>query len=186
MPCTQACPPAHWLFAVHALQAPAMQARPEGLWLGSSGLVVLQSAYVVHAAHTPERHACPLVQSARDWHAPQNEPFTHPSPGWQSAAVEHSHDPLEQVAVGPHWLPDVHAPQTPAVQTLPASQSPFDVQAGVQIPEAHASPEAQSLVTEQVHSNVVWVAVHTALGPHWPSDAHRPHVPPEQTWPAAH
>ena len=52
------------------------------------------------------------------------------------------------------------------MHTEPSWQLLFDVQAGVQIPEAHASPEAQSPLTEHVHWNVEWVAVHWALGPH--------------------
>jgi len=62
----------------------------------------------------------------------------------------------------------------------------FPWQAGVQTPDAQASSVAQSLLTEQVHSNVVWVAVHCAWGPHCALDEQLPHVPPAHTLPAGH
>jgi hypothetical protein len=62
----------------------------------------------------------------------------------------------------------------------------FEWQAGVQRPEAQASPEAQSLLTLHVHCKVECVAVHWALGPHWLFDAQGPQDPPAQTCPAGH
>jgi hypothetical protein len=56
----------------------------------------------------------------------------------------------------------------------------------VQTPEAQASPDAQSLLTEHSHCTVVWVAMHTALGPHCASVVHSAHDPFVQTWPAGH
>jgi hypothetical protein len=187
VPLTQACPPPHWLLAEHEPQAPWTQASPPDCCVGPNAPIWLQSAYVEHAAHAPAIHACPFAQSAPDWHAPHCPTFArHPSPDWQSAAVEHEHTPLWQVAVGPHCEPDVHAPQTPAVHTLPRSQSMFEWQAGAQTPESHASPVAQSVLTEHVHCNVECVAVHWALGPHWLFDAQAPQDPPLQTSPAGH
>jgi hypothetical protein len=73
-------------------------------------------------------------------------------PGWQSAGLAQLHDPLWQVADGPlpHCALDVHDPQTPATHAWPLLQSAFLVHAGVQMPEAQASPEAQSPLTEHV------------------------------------
>jgi hypothetical protein len=45
-------------------------------------------------------------------------------------------------------------------------QSLFEPQAAVQSPETQTSPDAQLALTAHVHSNVVCVAVHLALGPH--------------------
>jgi hypothetical protein len=65
-------------------------------------------------------------------------------------------------------------------------QPVFPWQAGVQTPDAQASSLAQSLLTEQVHSNVVCVAVHCAMGPHCALDEQLPHAPPAHTLPAGH
>jgi hypothetical protein len=168
------------------LHVPLMHAYPVGA--PPDEPVSLQSANDVHAAHTPATHACPLEQLAGDWHLPHSPPNSpiHPSPDRQLVDAVHEHDPPWHVAVGPHWLPVVQAPQTPAVHTCPWLQSLLEAHAGVHIPAAHASPVAQSLLTVQVHSIVECVAVQAALGPHWLFVEQFPHFPAEQIWPAAH
>jgi hypothetical protein len=132
-------------------------------------------------------HACP-AQSVLDWQTPHCPPSTQPCPGWQSAGVEQEHEPFWQFAVAPepHWLFAVQAPQIPATHAEPVSQPLFEVQAGVQMPDAHTSPDAQSLLAEHVHSNVVCVGVHWALGPHWLFVEQAPQAPATQTWPVVH
>lgn len=113
-------------------------------------------------------------------------PWRHPSPDTHSVAEEQEQEPPAHVAVGPHCVLVVQAPQTPDVHTCPWLQSLFEAHAGVHSPAAHASPDAQSLDAVHVHWIVECVAVHFALGPHWLSDAHSVHAPPEQILPAAH
>ena len=132
-------------------------------------------------------HVCPTAQSLLVPQAPQAPP-TQPCPGSQSATLVHAQLPAlhAAVAAGPHCVPSVHAPQTPATQTEPGLQPLFDVQAGAQSPDAQASPAAQSVLTVHVHSSVVCVAVHWALGPHCRFEVHAPQVPAVQTCPAGH
>jgi hypothetical protein len=146
----------------------------------------LQSAFFVHAAQTPAMHVCPLAQSVPLVHLPHWLPPTQPSPGSQSEAFEHEQPPPWHVAVGPHCMPVVHCPQTPAVHTWPWSQSTFEPHAGVHVPDAQASPVAQSPLEEQEQYRLECVAVHWALGPHWSFVEQLPHVPPLHTSPAGH
>src|SRR5260370_29710604 len=95
VPITHACPPAHWLFEVHAVHAPLAQICPLGdapNANGSDELEDVQSALVEQAVHTPLMHACPLAQSVPDRHAPHWPP-THPWPDWHPAAVVHVQEP---------------------------------------------------------------------------------------------
>jgi len=69
VPATQAVPPPHWLFSVHATHAPLMQARPEGL--PGPSTTILQSENVVHAAQTLLMHACPFLHE-------NGPPIAHP------------------------------------------------------------------------------------------------------------
>jgi hypothetical protein len=82
--------------------------------------------------------------------------------------VEQAQDPPWQCAVAddPHCVSAVHGPQTPATHASLLPQSLFEEQAGVQMPEAQASPGAQSLLAEHVQCTVECVATHSALGPH--------------------
>jgi hypothetical protein len=117
VPCTHASPPPHWLLVVHAPQAPFTHARPGAPAIEPprlKGLIGLHSVYAEQGLQTPPLHTC-VPQSAFDWHAPQ-VPLTQLSPVWQSAAVEHLHDPLGQLvdAPLPHCALDVQDPQTPA------------------------------------------------------------------------
>jgi hypothetical protein len=62
VPWTQARPPPHWLFDVHATHDPATQTRPLGPMERSGPMAWLQSAHVEHAAHTPSKQFWPA------WH----------------------------------------------------------------------------------------------------------------------
>jgi hypothetical protein len=170
------------------VHVPLTHARPATPWFGRPpNPETLQSANVEQGPHRPAAHPCPASQSAVDWQAPQARNVAeHPSPDAQSEAVVHAQLPPWHVAPGPHCVFDVQGPQTPAVHTSPMLQPAFDAHAGVHTPDAHVSPPAQSLLAEHVHSTVVCVAVHWALGPHWSSAEHVPQAPPAQTWPAWH
>ncbi len=183
--------------AEHAPHDPLTQARP-GICPSKLGL--LQSSNVEQPRHTPPAQAWPFAQSAIVSQTPHVPP-TQPWPGWQSFAVEQVHDPILHFALGPHWLSAAHGPQTPAggppsissarppsdalPQTPPELQSLFELHAAAQRPETQASPEAQSLLIEHVHSNFVCVGVHCALGPHWLFEVQFVQVPPLQICPGS-
>ena len=59
-------------------------------------------------------------------------------------------------------------------------------ESGVQTPDEHPSPVAQSLSSEQVHCSDVCVAVHVADGPHCESAVQVVQAWLTQTWPALH
>jgi hypothetical protein len=122
VPVTQAIPPPHWLFAVHAKQPPSTQASPDGATRGPSYGNWLQSAKLVQDPHVSLMHVCPSGQ-ARQGGALEHPPETQVSPGAQSASAEQVHQyPVwvaAQVAPGPHWLSEVQA-----TQALPTHTSP--------------------------------------------------------------
>lgn len=107
VPCTHACPPSHWLFAVHAVHAPLTQTSPLGELPNTNCPDCVQSAFLVHDVHTPWRHVCPLAQSVPVWHLLHSLPL-HPCPVAQAAAVLHMHAPPWQFPAAPHWLSLVH------------------------------------------------------------------------------
>jgi hypothetical protein len=59
VPWTQARPPPHWLFDVHAVHDPATQTSPLGPMLSSGPMRWLQSAHVEHAAQTSLKQLWP-------------------------------------------------------------------------------------------------------------------------------
>jgi hypothetical protein len=184
VPSTHAWPPPHWLLAVHATHAPSTHASSVASPRSNSLGTDKQSAYVWHAVHTLFTHACPSAQSPTDWHAPHSpNGCRQPCPGWHWLALVHEQAPLHD-PLGPHWSLDVHAPQTPSTQACPSAHEELDAHAGVQMPEAQASPLAQSPFTLHVHWTDEWVAVHVADGPHCASLEQLPHTPPLHTSPA--
>jgi len=77
VPPTQAIPPPHWLFAVHAVHAPSMQTSPEGPWLGPAKPDTrLQSVNVEHGPHVLLTHAFPVAHSVPG--RPDSHPLTGP------------------------------------------------------------------------------------------------------------
>lgn len=147
VPCTQACPPSHWLFDVHAVHAPPTHTCPLGTEPKGCPAWV-QSAFLEHAVQTPAMQVWPFAQSEPDWQVPHKPPSTHPCPVWQLAALLQEQIPPEQVPAEPHCESDVHWPQTPPTQALPAEQSWLVAHEVVQVPDAHACPVAQSLLAE--------------------------------------
>lgn len=144
-----------------------MQARPGGGWGVPKGCV-LQSWKVVQGPQVPLMQACPF------WHSLPGPPTLHPvrpekeqTPDWhdspdvQSVSWVHVHCIPEcvaaQVAVGPHWLFEVHAWQVWPMQTSPALHWLLVVQVeqplmhsaqtstGLHIPNWQNKPTPQSL-----------------------------------------
>jgi hypothetical protein len=138
VPCTQAWPPSHWAFVVHATHAPLMQASPLGDVPRPSSPAWMQSPFVEHAPHRPAMQVWPFAQSDPDWQVPHSLPFTQPCPAWQEAAVEQVQVPPLHVPLDPQSPFDAQAPQTPALQTCPLWQSKAVWQAVVHVPPAHA------------------------------------------------
>jgi hypothetical protein len=151
-PAPQRCPDEHWESVEHA-QKPSMQFPLDPHW-----------AFVTQVPHVPPTQASPPPHWLLDEHA-AHAPSMHASPpdvpipagcSLQSANVEQGpHAPFL------HTCPEGHPGKHPALGST-----------GVQTPEEHVSPEAQSPSTEQVHSIAVWVAAHCAVGPHWLSNVH--------------
>jgi hypothetical protein len=143
--------------------------------------LVPHCASVTHVPHVPVTHAMPPPHWLLAVHAEQT-PLMHASPigacGLPKGCVLQSRN-VE------------HGPHTPFTQACPAGQpirklQPCVVPDGVQIPEAHDSPDAQSPSTVHVHCIPECVAAHFALGPHWLSDVHVTHFWPAHTSPGLH
>jgi hypothetical protein len=62
VPMTQACPPGHWLFAMHFEHTPAMHVRPD-LEPGVNVPRSIQSSKVLQGPQAPERQPSPAAQS---------------------------------------------------------------------------------------------------------------------------